>query len=410
MDDFETRAIRNMYHSDPASFFDLAFRLLYPTVEYQRHWSTQVLGAALARCHRRETTRLIINMPPRTLKSLCTSVAFPAWVLAVQPTTKILCVAGHRGLAEDHHALTRSLMSHPKYRALFPHVRVTDTASKIALPHGGSRSAFTPTGAVTGRGADFIIIDDPQAAHEADDRPKSEAIREWYDGSIYQRLDDKKNGVVILVRQRLAHDDLTSHLLSHGGWELLSLPAIATEDERFPSFRGGRVVRKKGEALHPAREDRAQLRAALLQMGARAFMAQYQQDPYSEKEGPPRSGAFHVVPPPKRDERRMPRHTVLLYNRARREVCAREALRRVQWTPIRTAAGHDGGGVAGTHAISCFVRDGRTDRRCAVAAVSSALLRTEDARPAHLALPDYAAGLANVVSMDDRGPQCIGSR
>ncbi len=298
MDDLEARAIRHMYHSDPASFFDFAFRLLYPAVEYQRHWSTQVLGAALARCHRRETTRLIINMPPRALKSLCTSVAFPAWVLAVEPTTKILCVAGHRGLAEDHHALTRSLMSHPKYRALFPHVRLTDTTSKIALSHGGSRSAFTPTGAVTGRGADFIIIDDPQAAHEADDRPKSEAIRQWYDGSIYQRLDDKKNGVVILVMQRLAHDDFTAHLLSHGEWELLSLPAIATEDERFPSFRGGGVVRKKGEALHPAREDRAQLRAALLQMGARAFMAQYQQAPYQKNEGLPRSGAFHVAPHP----------------------------------------------------------------------------------------------------------------
>ena len=295
MDDPETQAIRHMYQSDLSSFVGLAFRLLYPGVSYQLHWSTQVVAEALFRCYRRETKRLIINMPPRSLKSVCASVAFPAWILALRPETKILCVAGHRGLADDHHVLTRSLMSHPKYRALFPHVRFSETATKISLPHGGSRSAFTPTGALTGRGADLIIIDDPQAAHEVDDQAKSTAVRNWYDRNIYQRLDDKEGGVIILVMQRLSHDDLTAHLVSHGGWELLSLPAIATEDERFPRVFGDRVIRKKGEALNPAREDRAQLREAMLQMGAQAFRAQYQQDPYPPGEGGPRGGAFHQV-------------------------------------------------------------------------------------------------------------------
>ena len=134
MDDRATQAIRHMYQSDPSSFFALAFRLLHPGVDYRSHWSTKVLGEALARCYRRETQRLIVNMPPRSLKSVCASVAFPAWILAVRPETKIFCFAGHRGLADDHHALTRTLMSHPKYRALFPHVRFKETASKILLP------------------------------------------------------------------------------------------------------------------------------------------------------------------------------------------------------------------------------------------------------------------------------------
>ena len=298
MDDLETRAIRHMFRSDLTSFFSLAFRALYPGVHYQPHWSTEVLGEALSRSYRRETKRLIINMPPRSLKSLCASVAFPAWILALRPETKILCVAGHRGLADDHHTLTRSLMSHPKYRALFPHVRFRETAQKISLPHGGSRSAFTPTGALTGRGADLIIIDDPQAAHEAGDQAKSTAVRNWYDRNIYQRLDDKEGGVIILVMQRLAHDDLTAHLVAHGDWELLSLPAFATKDEQFPRVFGDRVLRKKGEALNPAREDLAQLRKAMLQMGAQAFMAQYQQEPYPPGEGGERGGAFHIVSRP----------------------------------------------------------------------------------------------------------------
>ena len=297
MDDIEIQAIRHMYQSVPASFFGLAFRLLYPGVEYLPHWSMKVLGEALARCYRRETKRLIINMPPRTLKSLCASVAFPAWVLAVRPESKILCIAGHRGLADDHHSLTKRLMCDPKYRAIFPHVRFTDTARSISLPHGGSRSAFTLTGAITGRGANLIIIDDPQAAHEADNKTTSEGVCTWYDRNIYQRLDAKEDGVIILVMQRLAHNDLTAHLLAKGGWELLSLPAIATQDESFPGYFGGRVIRRKGEALHLARENRAQLREAMIQMGAQAFMAQYQQAPYGLNEGIG-CGTFHFVPRP----------------------------------------------------------------------------------------------------------------
>ena len=297
MVDRDSRAARHMYRTDPASFFGLAFRLLYPRADYLDHWSIEVLGDVLARCLRGATRRVIVNMPPRSLKSICASVAFPAWVLGVRPETKIACVAGHRGLADDHHELTRRLMLHPKYRALFPHVRIQTTANTIRLPHGGLRSAFTPTGAITGRGADLIIIDDPQVAHEADDRSNVESIRRWYDLNVYQRLNDKAKGVVILVTQRLAHDDLTAHLLAKGGWELLSLPAIATADEQFPKVFGPRVVRKKGEVLHPAREDRDQHCETLLRIGATAFMAQYQQDPYPPG-GPQGGGVYTVLPHP----------------------------------------------------------------------------------------------------------------
>ena len=69
--------------------------------------------------------------------------------------------------------------------------------------------------------------------------------------NIYQRLNDKTKGVVIVVMQRLHVDDLTGHLLKQEGWELLNLPAIATEDERYPRLYGDRVIRRKGDALHP---------------------------------------------------------------------------------------------------------------------------------------------------------------
>jgi len=237
-------------------------------------------------------------MPPRTLKSHYASIALPAYALAVRPELKILCVAGHRGLADDHHTATLDVMSHPKYRALFPHVKFTHSAHRITLPNGGSRSSFTPTTALAGRGADLIIIDDPQRPDEAEDSNKTGLITRWFDRNIYQRFNDKADSTVILVMQRLAKDDLTDHLLTRGGWEHISLSAIATEEERYPRLFGDRPIRNKGDALNPEREDLAQHRAALMEIGARAFMAQYMQDPYPIGEGDIRCGAFHLAPHP----------------------------------------------------------------------------------------------------------------
>lgn len=298
MTDQETRAIRHMYRTEPQMFIQLAFRLLHPNDEYQHNWSIDAIGDALARCHRRETTRLIINMPPRSLKSVCASVALPAWVLGVQPDAKIMCVAGHRDLASDLHDLTMRLMGNPQYRALFPHARVRESKGRLVLPQGGFRTALTPSDALTGRGADMIIIDDPQSAHDADDPQKSAAIRNWYDQNIEQRLNRKHGGVVIVVMQRLAEDDLTGHLLNHGDWEVLKLPAIATEEKRLPESLGGRLVRRKGEPLHPDRENRAQLRKTLERVDAKVFMAQYQQEPYPINEGDTCHGVFHTAPHP----------------------------------------------------------------------------------------------------------------
>ena len=306
----DAKAIRYMYQHEPRMFFRLAFRALHPHIKYQHNWSIDVLGEALARCHRGETKRLIINMPPRSLKSICTSIAFPAWVLGVRPESKIMCVAGHRGLVNEHHDLTRNLMDHPRYRSLFPHVRVQESTSTLKLAHGGSRAGFTPSGSITGRGADFIIIDDPQSAHEADDPMKTLSIHNWFDRNIYQRLDSKHDGVIIVAMQRLAEDDLTAHLLEQEDWEVLSLAAIATEDEYLPASIGGKLVRRKGEALHPAREDREQLRAAMERMGARAFMSQYQQQPYAAGQGEGRGGAFHIAPHPDATEEECKRSCV----------------------------------------------------------------------------------------------------
>jgi hypothetical protein len=292
MTDLETMAIRHMYQTDPRMFMPLAFRLVYPGAEYLHNWSIDLLGDALAKCHRREITRLIINMPPRSLKSFCASVAFPAWVLGVDPTSSIMCVAGHRTLAEDQHVLAHRLMSNERYLGLFPHMRSTEKPAQLRLPQGGGRYALTPSTPITGRGANMVIIDDPHSTQDAENPQKLHEINRWYDRNIYQRLNDKDGGVVIVVMQRLAENDLTGHLLKRENWEMINLPAIAMHDEYLPESLGGKLARNKGEALHPAREDRDALRAEMLNMGSVAFMSQYQQKPYPPGQGEVRCGSF----------------------------------------------------------------------------------------------------------------------
>lgn len=288
--DVYSKAARHLYQNYLSSFINLAFRLGQPARTYQPTWYIEVLAHALTCCYRREITRLVINMPPRYLKSQCVSVAFPAWVLAHEPTAKIMCVAGHRGLAAEHHTMTRDLMLHPKYRALFPHVDLREKGLELHLAQGGVRRALTPRDSATGYGADFVIIDDPLPASSANKAAARERVNHWYDQSVYQRLDDKANGVIIVVMQRLHEDDLCGHLAKQDGWLHLKFKAMADTDECYPPLYGGRILRSKGEPLNATLEDRAQLLEAMLNMGAKTFMAQYQQTPYPEGEGEARTG------------------------------------------------------------------------------------------------------------------------
>ena len=236
---------------------------------------------ALARCERGECKRLIVNMPPRSLKSFTASVAFPGWMLGRNPEAKIMCVAGHRGLADDQHELTKRLLAHRKYRSVFPHVRTFESHGAIRLRQGGIRSVFSTTVALTGRGADMIIRDDPQriGLDEADERRASDAAWSWYRRNVEQRLNNPRDGVIIVVMQRLSSDDLTSKLLESGGWEVVSIPLIAEGNERYPGVVGGRVVRSEGELLNAGRTGREHAQQLLMSVGARPFLAQYQQQP-----------------------------------------------------------------------------------------------------------------------------------
>ena len=135
---------------------------------------------------------------------------------------------------------------------------------------------------LTGRGADIIVIDDPLKPEEALSEAQRQAANEWYDHTLYSRLNDKRHGALVIIMQRLHEDDLVGHVLGQEQWEILSFPAIAEKDEehRIEMILEPRCFsRRQGEALHPDREPLEVLDRIRRTIGEYNFAGQYQQSP-----------------------------------------------------------------------------------------------------------------------------------
>jgi predicted phage terminase large subunit-like protein len=249
------------------------------------NWHIEVLAHYLDLARQRKIKRLIITLPPRHLKSICASVAFPAWSLGHDPNLKFICASYSQDLASKHARDTRLLMQSPFYQTAFPGTRLKGSRpaeDELETTRGGYRLATSVGGTLTGRGGNVIIIDDPIKPQDAMSVVKRQAVKDWYDGTLYSRLNDKQNDVIILVMQRVHMDDLVGHVLDKGDWVVLNLPAIAEVPECFDLGDGRVYTRSPGGILHPAREPKSVLDDAKMSLGSMAFSAQYQQRPMAE--------------------------------------------------------------------------------------------------------------------------------
>ena len=269
---------------DLASFAGRCFQDLNPQTCLATNWHLELIAAKLTAVREGRIRRLIINLPPRHLKSLMASIAFPAWCLGLDPSAQILCVSYAQELADKLARDCRGIMMSPWYRRIFP-TRLAphrQAVQEFITTRQGYRLATSTGGVLTGRGADIILIDDPLKPEEALSDAQRQACNEWYDHTLYSRLNDKRHGAIVIIMQRLHEDDLVGHVLAQEQWEILSFPAIAERDEehRIETILGPLCVRRRqGEALHPDREPSETLDRIRRTIGEYNFAGQYQQSP-----------------------------------------------------------------------------------------------------------------------------------
>jgi hypothetical protein len=265
-------------------FVRRVFQTVSPGTVYEHNWHIELICAHLEACARGDITRLIINMPPRMLKSITVSVAWPAWLLGHFPNKRIMVASYAQSLSIKHSVDTRLVMQSAWYQALFAHTKISrdqNEKDKFVTTARGHRIAVSVGSAATGEGGDILIVDDPLNPLQAMQHSARSHANNWFDHTFVSRLNNKKTGAIILVMQRLHADDLSGYLLRKGGWHHLCLPAIAPETSEY-HMGNFHYTRQKGALLQPAREDAVLLKRAESELGSSHFAAQYQQQPIAE--------------------------------------------------------------------------------------------------------------------------------
>lgn len=245
-------------------------------------WHIEAMCHALEEVRAGRTRRLVITVPPRHLKSITTAVAFVAFVMGHDPGAKFLVASYGLDLARKHAEDFRTVVETPWYKGLFPKMRIAPRGNRtdeIRTTAGGQRKAVSIGGAVTGHGADYIVVDDLLKASDASSEAELNRAQEYLEASLLSRFNNPREGRVVVIQQRLHEDDPAGYLLGKGTYAHLNLPAIAEADEEI-ALGPDRVHRRRvGEALCPARMSLEDLERLRREMGSATFQMQYQQNP-----------------------------------------------------------------------------------------------------------------------------------
>ena len=188
----DPQVVAAILRSDLYSFVQAIFPLVSPGDPFAGNWHIEAIAYQLSRVLKGEVKRLIITVPPRSLKSICASVAFPAFVLGHDPRRRIICVSYSEALARKHANDCRAVMRSTLYNRLFPNTRISptkDTELEFATTLGGNRLTTSTCGTLTGRGGNLIIIDDPMKPQDAVSEAARESTKQWYANTLLTRLD-----------------------------------------------------------------------------------------------------------------------------------------------------------------------------------------------------------------------------
>jgi len=259
-----------------------AFAFLHPgEPPLAAAWYLKAMCHWLERADAGELPRSMIRIQPRTLKSFTVAIAFACWLLGRNPSAKIMVATYGEALSADHAEARRRIMESDWYKALFPYTRLAprgNSGGTLSTTRGGYVRAVSVGGPVTGRGADVIILDDCMKADARTSEAARQEVKTWFSTTLASRLNDKREGVILSIQQRICEDDLPA-LLEELKYECLNLPAIADRDMEVGIGPGLTYAWKRGELLDPVRFPHSVLEQERLNLGPQDYSAQYLQNP-----------------------------------------------------------------------------------------------------------------------------------
>src|SRR5271163_4307839 len=288
-----------------SEFVRQAWSIVEPSTPFVPGWHIDAIIEHLEAVSRGQIRNLLINVPPRHMKSLLVSVFWPDWEWLRWPERRWLFSSYGAQLSIRDSVACRRLIESPWYQSRwadrFALTSDQNTKGRFDNNRSGYRLSTSVGGTATGEGGDRIVCDDPHNVQEAESDSVRKATLDWFDVVMSTRVNDPRSAAKVVVMQRCHQQDLSGHLLEQGGWEHLCLPAEYEDPPRVISIRFPDPRTQAGELLWLERFGRKEIADLKVSLGSYAAAGQLQQRPSPVEGGLIKRHWFRFWQPPGMD-------------------------------------------------------------------------------------------------------------
>lgn len=266
-----------------AEFIRQAWHVIEPGTEYLHNWHIDATCEYLQAVDAGQITRLLINMPPRMMKSITVSVMWPVWSWIRLPESRWMFASYAANLSTQHSVDRRTVIQSDWYQARWRdrYQLTSDQNVKTEYQNDKQGRMFSTSfkGVATGKGGDKLVFDDPQDPTGVESDTQRETSTNTFRRKLSTRLNNKKIGAIVAVSQRLGSNDISS-LCIEQNYVHLNLPAEDEPRKTISVPSGKTFTRDASGLLWPEREGPKEIAQAKLQLGDFGYAGQYQQNPF----------------------------------------------------------------------------------------------------------------------------------
>jgi predicted phage terminase large subunit-like protein len=303
--ELEKELKKEIFKKSYFEFFKWSFNILFPNEKYEDAFHVKYLcdiyQKEVERIIRKEakTKDIIVNIPPRTSKSLITSVCLLAWAWIKDPTIPMISVSFDDELTLINAQLCKDIIKSDEYQELFSDLfqirKDIDSKGYFMNDKGGFRLSKTVGANITGLKGTIIVVDDPQNPKTAESEVFRKATIDYYEQSLYNRLTPINLGIRIIIMQRLHEEDLSGHLLKKNPEDYLHI-CLPAEESKLVKPAELKNAYRDG-FLDPVRLSKSTLDAFKKTLGSRGYAGQYDQTPSPEEGGIIKKAWFDIIQP-----------------------------------------------------------------------------------------------------------------